>query len=372
MKICFISQAFGEYRGGNEIFTELFRRVKGTHQITVVTDRGLKSSPDFSVENISSHYPAYYYWLAGHNFSKLAVARVRELFQKEKFDCIVINQTIGRPLLTLLNLSVPIVYIVHHPVSVDIEFAQRESRSLFERLNWGLKYLGMAKTQKKLLAVFRYIITVSETSKQRIMCDYKVSSDKIEVIYNGIDTDFFKKTKDTKPHTVVAVGSYQHPRRGFRYLKKAYELLAADGFTIEDVGRRADAEARELYSIPGVQERALVSRQELPDLYSQAAVSISTSLYEGFGLSLLESLACQTPVVAFEGGAVSEILSVIDPDLVCPARDVTILVQKVKQLSADPNITERGREYRDNVIAYFSMDRMVQGYLVFFEKLTYR
>ena len=369
MKICFIGQTFNTKRGGNEVFANLFRSFQGKHEITVITDRSTETSEYWKTESVFPPAITYFYSLNGYFFAKAAVDKFLELSQKEHFDCVLINQVIGTPILKLKESSVPVVYIIHHPVSVDAELAVKES-GILSALGWRVLYTGMKSTQRQIVREFKNILTVSAASQKRISEDYNIGLEKIEVIHNGIDTNFFKKTKSTQEKTVVAVGSYQHPRRGFRYLTKAYEFLSKAGFAIMDVGRRSYAQDDELKKIPRMVLYESVETETLPDLYSEASVMISTSLYEGFGLSVVEALACETPAVAFAGGGIDEVLSMVDPELLCEPRNSKALAEKALRLSKSSDRAERGRRYREVVREHFGLEKMSENYDRYFQKLS--
>ncbi len=368
MKLCFIAQGFEANRGGNEVFSNLFKSLGDSYDITVITDRGHKIPTSWKTETVSSRSYTYLYSVSNFLFARAAVARFYKLHSETPFDCVVVNQVIGKPILKLELSGIPVVYVVHHPVSVDRALAIQES-GFFAALKWHVVYWGMKSTQAKIVKKISHVLTVSQTSRDRIVQDYGVSAQKIHVIHNGIDTNFFRKTVPTQPHTVVAVGSYQHPRRGFTYLEKAYRRLSAAGFSIFDVGRRWPYQDEELKQIPGLRIYESVDSAQLPELYSNASVMISTALFEGFGLSLVEALACETPAVAFAGGGVGEVLSMIDSSLVCPARDVEALVARAIAAAQDPERVQKGQLYRQRVIEHFSLEKMVRAYDQYFQSL---
>jgi mannosyltransferase len=86
-------------------------------------------------------------------------------------------------------------------------------------------------------------------------------------------------------------------------------------------------------------------------------------LYEGFGLSLIESLSCGHPCVAFNAGAVSEVLGPIDPQLVVPIRDVPSLVTHAKYFLTLPIEKQQslGEEYRQKVRGLYSIEKSAEA-----------
>lgn len=365
MRIGIITTAFDEYRGGGEVFINLFNELRGQHEFVVFTGRNLSSPGSWRVETVKARSFSSYYGLNDYFFSRAAVRRLRNVQKKEKFDLLVINQVCGSPLSGLKDLGIPVIYLIHHPVSADVEIVKEET-GFFERCRWMLRYGPMKKAQRRLVRIFP-VLTVSESSREKIASDYKISKDRIHVIYNGVDTDFFHKTKPTKPRTILALGSYQHPRRGFVYLEEAYRHLTKEGFEIVDVGRRTDEQSEILKQIPRIQQLGVVSREKLPDIFSEASVTISTSLYEGFGLTVANSLACETPVVAFGAGGVVDILNLVDPSFLCEPRNVKQLVSKVRAIASAP---AAGVRYREAICANFSRRHMAEQYQRLFQEIV--
>ena len=369
MRIAFISKQFEAVRGGSSLFGDIFSVIGERHDIVVFAREDRYQRKTWTTMIVSAWHPYSVPWLAEFAFARSVVRRILDEHARKPFDLIVVNQTIGTPIRSLKALGVPVVYVIHHPVSVDRELAITESASLFERIRWMFRYGPMVRIQRLLARTFQ-VVTVSQTAAERIVTDYAIPSDHIRVIVNGIDTDFFQKTLATERKTILAVGSYQHPRRGFRYLLEAYRALARQGFTVMDVGRRTEKQATPLRLIPGIQIFELITATQLRDLYSRASVSISTSLYEGFGLSLAESLSCGTPAVAFDSGGVRDVLGIVDERLLCPVGDVRTLVERVIEMDGRNDRKKLADRYHHAVLSHFSLSRMANEYEGFFLEMV--
>jgi glycosyltransferase involved in cell wall biosynthesis len=85
---------------------------------------------------------------------------------------------------------------------------------------------------------------------------------------------------------------------------------------------------------PGLHLRGLTPEEELPGLYSNAAVCLYPSFYEGFGLPVLEAMACGAAVIASNDPAISEVAG--DGAIVLDARDSRAWVETLAALLSNP------------------------------------
>lgn len=163
------------------------------------------------------------------------------------------------------------------------------------------------------------IITVSNFSKNHICDALSIKDDKVEVIYNGINRKKFKpmgisnkilkKYKLTKPY-ILFVGSIEPRKNLIRMInswirlpdiyKKEFDLIIVGkkNWIFKDVILKKENSIKEL---------GYVQDDELTMLYSMAKVFIYPSLFEGFGLPVLEAMACGTPVITSNSSALPEV-----------------------------------------------------------------
>jgi glycosyltransferase involved in cell wall biosynthesis len=171
----------------------------------------------------------------------------------------------------------------------------------------------------------RRILTVSEHSKRDMIELLGVEPERVRVVPNGVD-ERFRPLRDEKRLEAVrrhwglpkrfalCVGNI-NPHKNVPRLLQAMRLVSAE----EDVERVLVGES--VRRDPKVQairealarERAVrhvpfVPHAELPAFYSLAELLVTPSLYEGFGLTPLEAMACGTPVVAARRASLPEVL----------------------------------------------------------------
>lgn len=164
------------------------------------------------------------------------------------------------------------------------------------------------------------VIAISECTRRDLINDFDIDPAKTDVIYQGVDPSFRPSSREAVadvrrryrlPATyMVCVGTVQGRKNQLLAVRALRHLPASMRLVI--VGRRTSY-AREIdsyISAKGLTDRVLwvenASFADLPAIYSGAAVSVYPSRYEGFGLPVVESISCGTPVVAATGSCLEE------------------------------------------------------------------
>jgi glycosyltransferase involved in cell wall biosynthesis len=191
------------------------------------------------------------------------------------------------------------------------------------------------------------VIAVSEHTRRDAIRTYGVEESKIRVIYEGVDRRFKQQPADAivavrrrygLPDTFLLTVGTIEPRKNLTSLLHAYHALRNEGaeFGLVIVGKKGWLYADffqtldELGLEGDVVLPGFVPDEDLPAVYSAADLFVFPSLYEGFGLPVLEALACGTAVVASNAASLPEVSGeaaiMVDPnnqgDLVCAVREV--------------------------------------------------
>lgn len=209
-------------------------------------------------------------------------------------------------------------------------------------------------------ATAQRVIAVSETTRRDLIALCAVPAEKICVVPNGCDPDFVPLEPAIARARVAAaygiegpyilhVGTLE-PRKNLGRLVDAIARLHAAGHTLPLVlagapGWGAEALDRVIAASrlgESVRRLGRVSAADLPALYGAATLFTYPSLYEGFGLPPLEAVACGTPVVASNAGALPEVLG--DAALLVDPLDEGALAAAMQRLLTDRDLRAALRE----------------------------
>lgn len=232
------------------------------------------------------------------------------------------------------------------------------------------------------------VIAVSQGTRDDVLRHFDVPADRIHVIHNGIDAEFFAPDPATDalerygvdpavPY-VLFVGRITR-QKGIVHLVRALRdldpeigvVLCAGQPDTPEIAREMEegvAEARaHRSSLVWIPE--MVSRTDVRQLYSHASLFACPSVYEPFGIINLEAMACETPVVASAVGGIPEVvvdgetgllvpLALSPDDPMSPAdpdRYARDLAGAINRLMAEPDLRRRmGAAGRRRAVERFS------------------
>ncbi len=229
-----------------------------------------------------------------------------------------------------------------------------------------------------------HIIAISECTRRDLSAAYHLDRDSITVVPEAADLRFrpqpaerveaVRRRYGLPDRYLLFVGTIE-PRKNLPRLLKAFETLHGEGLTegLVVVGRRGwlygdffaaleTSPVREAVCLPG-----FVPDADLPAVYSGAQALAFPSLYEGFGLPVLEAMACGTPVSCSGTSSLPEVggdaALYFDPD------DDESLVGTLRRLLGDAELqqelVQRGRAQA----AGFSWDRVAAETQAVYERV---
>jgi glycosyltransferase involved in cell wall biosynthesis len=174
----------------------------------------------------------------------------------------------------------------------------------------------------------RRVIAVSRQTADDLMALLGVPARKLEVIHNGVSDAFrpgdeatsadFRRQRDLPERFILSLGTLE-PRKNLEVLLRAYArwrhtsdeaagvglvLAGGKGWFFDEIFRQV----QRLGLTQQVRLPGFVPEAELPDWYRAAELFVYPSRLEGFGLPVLEALACGTPVACSRVGSLLEIV----------------------------------------------------------------
>ena len=216
-----------------------------------------------------------------------------------------------------IRCNIPLILTLHD--IIFLEPRDKQNKSLYQNLGWFYRRMVVPRILKKC----RRIITVSEFEQNNIISKLGLPRKQVAMIYNGYnswfrpmeDTDcvfakymaergylFFLGNTDPKKNTERTLIAYS------KYLERSSvkrKLLMADldRHYLNDIIERNHIEN----ILSHIEMPGYIVNTDLPYVYSAAFAFLYTSLRESFGIPLLESMACGTPVVTSNTSSMPEI-----------------------------------------------------------------
>ena len=216
-----------------------------------------------------------------------------------------------------IRCNIPLMLTLHD--IIFLEPRDKQNKSLYQNLGWFYRRMVVPRILKKC----RRIITVSEFEQNNIISKLGLPRKQVAMIYNGYndwfrpmqDTDcvfakymaergylFFLGNTDPKKNTERTLIAYS------KYLERSSvkrKLLMADldRHYLNDIIERNHIEN----ILSHIEMPGYIVNTDLPYVYSAAFAFLYTSLRESFGIPLLESMACGTPVVTSNTSSMPEI-----------------------------------------------------------------
>jgi glycosyltransferase involved in cell wall biosynthesis len=307
------------------------------------------------------------------SFSIRAYLKLRKLLNKFEFDIIHDNQCLGYGLLLMKSTGIPVVATIHHPLSIDLQTVIPKASTFQDAFKIVMFYpILMQKIVSKRLD---HIIAVSENSKKNNNLFFSIPMEKQTVVYNGIDTKIFKPMKGIikKKGKILFVGNTLDDKKGFPYLAKAVKNFNKNlNVTVVDINSKSIQKMiNKLGAGNKIHFTGKLTLDELVHHYNEAEIVVVPSVYEGFGFPAAEAMACGTPVIASDGGALPEVVG--NAGIVIQARNSDMLAESVNSLASDSRARKKMCEYGfERVKQLFTWEKAVSKMTDVFSRSIHR
>lgn len=236
--------------------------------------------------------------------------------RRDQFDVVHDNQTFGTGLLGVMQDGLPLLGTCHHPITVD-RTLDLEHAPTWRRRQQLRRWYGFLKMQMKVARQVPRILTVSSSSKRDIVDQYQIAEEQLQVVPIGVDTEHFRPRPDVArvPGRIMTTASADVPFKGLLPLVEAVAKVRTERpeTHLVVVGKlRGESPVAKAIERLGVADAVTfesgITNERMIELYAQAEVAVVPSLYEGFSLPAVESMACGVPLVATTGGALPEVV----------------------------------------------------------------
>jgi starch synthase len=285
------------------------------------------------------------------------------------------------------------------------------THSLETHRPWKVEQLGNGYFLSRWIENHAYntsdgIIAVSQQMKTDVIEAYGVAPEKVTVIHNGIDPEFYKPTFDNEllleyginPDIpfVLFVGRITRQKgisqliaASKHFTKNCQIVLCAGAPDTPEIAAETEALIAELVTQRDgvILISEMLPREKIKVLYSHARVFACPSLYEPFGIINLEAMACETPVVGSAVGGIPEIIVEGKTGFLIPLHSVSRtdfnpanpdafqkdFASKVNQLLEDESLaTKMGKVGREKVLEKFSWESIAKTTFDYYKEVIER
>jgi glycosyltransferase involved in cell wall biosynthesis len=259
----------------------------------------------------------------------------------------------------------------------DLSFMKHPEGAVPKLRNW------LNQVVPRSIARARHVLADSQNTKVDLQELLQVPEEKITVVGAGVEPRFqpvtdahrlttIRRTYKLPEQFVLGLGTLE-PRKNFEGLIRAFNQLQADlpdlhlviaggkGWLYEAIFEAAaQSPAADRIHLPG-----FIADEDLPGLYTLAQVFAYPSHYEGFGIPVLEAMACGTPVVTADNSSLPEVAG--EAALLVPATDDMALAEAIRRLMAKPALRDQYRQRGFEQVKLFSWESAARNLLAVYE-----
>jgi glycosyltransferase involved in cell wall biosynthesis len=360
MRICHVNPFFYPYIGGTENFLfDLSKRLAKKHDVSVVTSllEGTKRYeeyegiriyriPSLVFKRLPAFLPPPYSapLCFSYHFNKICGKEKPEIVHLHnrfapQFDSVIFWKRL---------LGIPLFLTIHNSRPIGIN----PQTDFFGGLYDDTVGRVIMKSCDRIIGNSKYSLDVTAPA------DYPL--EKRGVIYNGVDTKMYRKVKsDVKEklgcaHLITSICRLL-PQKGLEYLIKALPDVKADYHYIMMGDGPERANLQNLVNKLGLQKKVTiagrVSDEYKMQVYSDADVFVLPSVYEPFGIVLVEAMAMECAVISTKAGGIPEVVD--DTGILVEPRNPKQIAAGLQKLFDDRKLLDRckklGRKRTEDV-----------------------
>lgn len=356
MKICIVSDVFYPYLmgGAERRYWEIAKRLADEHEVHVYTMRWYDYPGEEEVSGFKIHRfnaPRGFYTEKRRSISdalRFALALLPAALRKHSFDVIDANQF---PFLHLISAKLlsrrdaaPLI-VTWHEVWGDYWYDYMENR-LYSATGKAIERLSAQLPDK--------IMAVSRKTRKALISKLGVSPSNIAVVRNGIDFGYIDAVKAEKVENKIVYAGRLLPHKNLDILIKSMPRVLEEfpDAVLSIVGEGPNKRellklAMELNLQGKVEFLGEVEYGEVIKQMKSASLFVLPSTREGFGISLVEAMACRTPVIGVnaKNSGVSEVING-ENGLLCELNEIADkIVEVLKNDSLRRGLIKKGYRY---------------------------
>ena len=226
---------------------------------------------------------------------------------------------------------------------------------------------------RKISRIAKEMIAVSESTKKDLEEIYQVRKENIQVIPHGISQDFrvmeendqrldsTRKKYELPQKFIFFLGNIE-PRKNILSIIKAYKNIISGNPKLSEyklvLAGNISPLCRDLIEKEDIMTCGYIEKEDRPYVYNLASLFVYPSFFEGFGLPVLEAMACGTPVIASNNSSLPEVSgkSILSIDPNRPAE----LAEAIENILIDENLYNKFKKRGIAQAQKFSWEKCVK------------
>lgn len=285
--------------------------------------------------------------------------KLEKEIDQDKFDIVHIHSTS----MPKINSHLPLIVTSHWCIKENTKLFYRPINNM-ESFYRNIMYLPYCSAEKNLVKNCSQLTVVSESMRDDYLRLYGVSS---IVIYNGVSVELFTVNPNIKREAIIIYFGVLKRGKGLLDLLDAIILLNKKDpkykyFILGNGPLRRKLEAiKEKHNLKNFFLLGSVNHKELIKILSRSSVFVLPSYYEGLPNTILESMACETPVIASNVKGNNELVKNDFNGCLFERGNAVDLADKIEKLLKSPDLQiQLGKNGRQFVIDNFTWDKVAQ------------
>lgn len=296
-------------------------------------------------------------------FSILLNFKIKYLISKYNIDLIHLHGGPGGILL-FRKINIPVIYTAHHTYYQQHKYIKKEFWKIIFR---PFEIIGYRRSNN--------IICVSNSTKKVLANIYKIDPSKISVIPNGIDRNKFFNKKYYKVNNSIFFVGRLDKRKGIDFLIKTLPKIKSKIINIKLYiagSGKYYPKLKNFVQNNDLNENVIflgkISDNELLNWYNKVQIVIIPSVFEGFGITAVEAMACGAPIIATNTDGLSDLIKNNSNGLLVNYNDIDDLSNKIILLLDNENIRRNFSEKGIEMSKLYQWDRIANDTLKLYEK----